>query len=31
VTAIAVEPATRERFDDLAVMLGPRNPTSNVC
>jgi GNAT superfamily N-acetyltransferase len=30
-TTIHVEPATRERFDDLATMLGPKNPTSNVC
>ena len=28
---IEVQPATGERFDDLATMLGPRNPTSNVC
>ena len=26
-----VRPATSERFDDVATMLGPRNPTSNVC
>lgn len=24
-------PATLERFDDVATMLGPRNPGSNVC
>ena len=24
-------PATAERFDDVASMLGPKNPTSNVC
>lgn len=28
---IDVRPATSERFDDLATMLGPRNPTSTVC
>jgi GNAT superfamily N-acetyltransferase len=28
---IRVEPATTERFDDVATMLGPRNPASNVC
>ena len=28
---VAIEPATRTRFDDVAVMLGPRNPTSSVC
>ena len=26
-----VEPATVERFDDVATMLGPRNPASSVC
>ena len=26
-----VEPATSERFDDVATVLGPKNPTSNVC
>jgi GNAT superfamily N-acetyltransferase len=26
-----VEPATSGRFDDVATLLGPRNPTSNVC
>jgi GNAT superfamily N-acetyltransferase len=28
---IEIEPATSTRFDDLATMLGPKNPTSNVC
>lgn len=28
---IAIEPATSARFDDVATMLGPRNPASNVC
>jgi len=28
---IEIEPATRARFDDVATMLGPKNPTSNVC
>ena len=28
---VEIEPATRTRFDDLAVMLGPRNPASSVC
>jgi GNAT superfamily N-acetyltransferase len=28
---IEVVPATAERFDDVAVMLGPKNPSSNVC
>jgi GNAT superfamily N-acetyltransferase len=28
---IEVKPATRARFDDLAIMLGPKNPTSSVC
>src|SRR5919107_1129237 len=28
---IGIEPATSARFDDVATMLGPRNPTSNVC
>jgi GNAT superfamily N-acetyltransferase len=31
VTTIHVAPATQERFDDLATMLGPKNPTSSVC
>lgn len=26
-----IKPATRARFDDVATMLGPKNPTSNVC
>lgn len=26
-----VRPATQERFDDVATMLGPRNPASSVC
>ena len=29
--SFTVEPATEERFADVATMLGPRNPTSNVC
>jgi GNAT superfamily N-acetyltransferase len=28
---IEIRPATRERFDDVATMLGPKNPTSSVC
>jgi GNAT superfamily N-acetyltransferase len=28
---VEIEPATRARFDDVATMLGPKNPTSNVC
>jgi GNAT superfamily N-acetyltransferase len=28
---IEIEPATRARFDDVATVLGPRNPASNVC
>jgi GNAT superfamily N-acetyltransferase len=28
---IEVRPATRARFDDVATMLGPKNPASNVC
>jgi len=28
---IEIKPATRARFDDVATMLGPKNPTSNVC
>ncbi len=28
---IEIEPATTARFDDVATMLGPRNPASNVC
>jgi GNAT superfamily N-acetyltransferase len=26
-----VKPATIERFDDVAIMLGPKNPDSSVC
>jgi GNAT superfamily N-acetyltransferase len=29
--SIEVVPATAELFDDLATMLGPRNPDSSVC
>lgn len=29
--SIEVEPATGARFDDVATMLGPRNPDSSVC
>jgi len=29
--SIEVRPATAARFDDVATMLGPKNPTSNVC
>jgi GNAT superfamily N-acetyltransferase len=29
--AILVHPATGQRFDDVATMLGPKNPTSSVC
>ncbi len=28
---IDVRPATEARFDDVATLLGPRNPASNVC
>ena len=28
---IEVKPATAERFDDVAIMLGPKNPDSSVC
>jgi GNAT superfamily N-acetyltransferase len=28
---VVVKPATSERFDDVAIMLGPRNPSSSVC
>ena len=28
---IEVRPATIDRFDDVATMLGPKNPTSSVC
>jgi GNAT superfamily N-acetyltransferase len=29
--SIVVRPATKERFDDVAIMLGPKNPNSSVC
>jgi GNAT superfamily N-acetyltransferase len=29
--SIQVEPATLARFDDVATMLGPKNPGSSVC
>ncbi|MFA9431653.1 GNAT family N-acetyltransferase [Egicoccus sp. AB-alg2] len=29
--AFHVEPATIERFEDVATMLGPKNPASSVC
>jgi GNAT superfamily N-acetyltransferase len=29
--SIEVRPATSTRFDDVATMLGPRNPESSVC
>lgn len=29
--AIAVEPATLARFDDVAAVIGPKNPASSVC
>ena len=28
---IEIRPATAARFDDVATMLGPKNPSSNVC
>ncbi|SDB80426.1 Acetyltransferase (GNAT) family protein [Raineyella antarctica] len=28
---ITTHPATEDRFDDLATMLGPKNPDSSVC
>lgn len=28
---ITVQPATHARFDDVRTMVGPKNPTSNVC
>lgn len=28
---VEVRPATLERFDDVAAVLGPRNPASSVC
>lgn len=29
--SIAVRPVTKARFDDVATMLGPKNPDSSVC
>jgi GNAT superfamily N-acetyltransferase len=29
--SIEVKPATSARFDDVAIMLGPKNPESSVC
>jgi GNAT superfamily N-acetyltransferase len=29
--AVEVVPATAERFDDVAAVIGPKNPTSSVC
>ena len=29
--SIVVRPATKPRFDDVATMLGPKNPDSSVC
>jgi GNAT superfamily N-acetyltransferase len=29
--SIVVRPATKARFDDVAIMLGPKNPGSSVC
>jgi GNAT superfamily N-acetyltransferase len=29
--SIVVRPATKERFDGVATMLGPKNPDSSVC
>ena len=29
--AVEVKPATVGRFEDVAIMLGPKNPTSTVC
>jgi GNAT superfamily N-acetyltransferase len=29
--SIEVKPATAARFDDVAIMLGPKNPDSSVC
>jgi hypothetical protein len=26
-----VHPATHARFDDVRTMVGPKNPTANVC
>ena len=30
-TAVEVAPATLDRFDDVAAVLGPKNPASSVC
>ena len=29
--SLEIRPATEARFDDVATMLGPKNPTSSVC
>jgi GNAT superfamily N-acetyltransferase len=29
--SLYIEPASAERFEDVATMLGPRNPASSVC
>lgn len=29
--SIELAPATTDRFDDVAIMLGPKNPSSSVC
>jgi hypothetical protein len=29
--SVEVQPATADRFDDVAVMVGPKKPTSSVC
>ena len=29
--SITIRPATLARFDDVAIMLGPKNPNSSVC
>jgi GNAT superfamily N-acetyltransferase len=31
VVSIEVHPATADRFDDVATMVGPKKPTSSVC
>jgi GNAT superfamily N-acetyltransferase len=31
VVSFDVRPATSDRFDDVATILGPKNPTSSVC
>jgi hypothetical protein len=28
---IEIEPATQTRFDDVATVLGPKDPAANVC